>query len=442
MTAGFLGIDVGLSGARAVVVSSRGKVLTQARLDGSTGTMSPMQLAGLVDRTVRLALKGKQQLTISSIALAAFGPVPILLDDRGRVIAQLPLFENAGDGSADESYRDDLTLRLQQFRRRSPQLYRQACQICDVTGYLVSRLTGQFTMDRVTAADYERLRLPRRISLPRIAAGYERAGFLTPAAARRIGLPAGIPVAVGTYDSTADLLAAGFGSQRKAVIVLGSTMVLGALTARPLRDRQLRSTPHLGTGWFSGGWTSCAGSGLGLADALLVRGRVRDAGEIPIVWPYFAGERAPVWAPQASGMIAGLRTHTTAAALRRGFVQGIALSAADIAGRLMTETGAIRRWTVIGGGSRDTELMDEMADALAATLDVVKGASDHLGPAILAARTAGITLRLPIGRRYRPRRGANRLYVDKLKIYRQVFAAVRPLLSEIHRVTGSGSKAS
>jgi len=95
---------------------------------------------------------------------------------------------------------------------------------------------------------------------------------------------------------------------------------------------------------------------------------------------------------------------------------------------------------VIGGGSRNGTLMRELADALGATLDVVKGAADHLGPAVLAARSAGVEVRLPVGRRYRPRRAAHRAYGEKLKIYRQVFAALQPLLSGIRHATGSGSR--
>jgi xylulokinase len=442
MTAGFLGIDVGLSGARAVVISAHGKMLAQAKLEGATGTMSPPRLASLVDRTVRLALKGQPGISISSIAVAAFGPAPILIDERGDVLAQLRLFGGPSDGAADEAVDDDLEARLRRFRRLSPLLYRKACRICDVTGYLVARLTGQLTMDHATAADYERLSLPRRIALPRTAAGDARAGSLTAAAARRLGLSAGIPVAVGAYDSTADLVAAGFGKGREAVIILGSTMVLGTLTAAPLRDRRLRSMPHLDPGWFSGGWTNCAGASLALADTMLVKPVRGGPAAVPLVWPYFAGERAPVWAPHATGMIAGLRPDTTASALRRGFVQGVALSAADIADRIAAETGRIRHWTVTGGGSRDDALMSELADALGATLDVVTGAADHLGPAILAARSAGVDLRLPVARRHRPRKAAHRAYGERLTVYRQVFEAIRPLLAGIWKVTKSGSMTS
>lgn len=442
MTAGFLGIDVGLSGVRAVVISARGKMLAHAKIEGATASMSPPRLASLVDRTVQLALKGRSRITISSIAVAAFGPAPILLDGSGHVLAQIRLLGEHDDGFSDEAVDDDLEVRLRRFRRLSPLLYRKACRICDVTGYLVARLTGHLTMDHATAADYGRLSLPRRISLPDIAAGDDRAGFLTAAAARRLGLPAGIPVAVGAYDSTADLLAAGFGKSRDAVIILGSTLVLGVLTAAPLRDRHLRSMPYLGPGWFSGGWTNCAGASLALAETMLARNTGGDMAAVPLVWPYFAGERAPIWSPLATGMIAGLRCDTTAAALRRGFAQGVALSAADIADRIEAETGRILKWTVTGGGSRDDALTSELADALGATLDVVKGAADHLGPAMLAARCAGVDLCLPVGRRHRPRKAARRAYGERLTIYRQVFEAIKPLHADIWKVTRSGSRTS
>lgn len=442
MTAGYLGIDVGLSGIRVNVISRSGRVLAQAQSAGPIGTLPALQIARRVDRTVRRAVAGQARLDIAGIAVAAYGPAPLLLDADRNVVAQLALFANGDPGKDAESHPDDLAARLRQFRRISPRLYGLSQHICDLAGYLVWRLTGHAVMDRVTAADYKVLPLPRRIRLPEIENCEDRAGDLLPGAARRLGLTAGIPVSVGAYDSTADLLAAGFGASRGAVIVLGSTMVLGALTSKPVRNPSLRSMPHVGPGWFSGGWTNCAGASVKLADRLLASDTQRGEAGTPMVWPYFVGERAPVWAPQATGMIAGLTPATTAAALRAGFIQGIALSAADIAERLCSEIGPIPRWTVIGGATRNHALMKELADALGATLCVVNGAAEHLGPAVLAARSAGIRLRLPIGRRFSPQRKGHVAYRQKLRVYRQVVEIVRPLLADLHQVTQSRSAGS
>lgn len=439
MSSGYLGIDIGLSGVRAAVVTARGRLLAKARRETATGTTPPLRLLNLAEATAREALAKAGQVKIEAIALAALGPVPILLDEKGKTLACLPLFGGRGNGLSSGEPEDDLAARLLHFADRSPGTIDRVRTICDLTGYLVSRLTGHLAMDRVTRDDYVRLALPRRTCLPAMIAGEEVVGGLTRAAAWRLGLPAGTPVAAGTYDSIADLLAAGFGASRRSVIVLGSTMVMGALTKDPLKDPQLRSTPYLGDGWFSGGWTNCAGMSLALAGRMLGRTVARHAGPTPLVWPYLAGERAPVWSSQATGLVAGLGPETTAAALHHGFLEGVALSAADIAERLEVETGRIRHWTVIGGATRNDALMSELSCALGATLSTVQGAADHLGPALLAARSAGIDIRLPVVKRHVPRPHRYRAYREKLTVYRQVFQAVKPLLGEIYRVTQLGS---
>ncbi|WP_119274701.1 xylulokinase [Taklimakanibacter deserti] len=429
MTTGFLGIDIGLSGARSAVLSPTGKVLASARLPHASADPTPEALVEAMDRAVRLALRQNRKVTIAGIAVCGFGPAPILLDQSRRIIGYLPLFSPA---NGEE---DDLEGRLREYRRKAPARFSKARFICDVTGYLVSRLVGHTVMDRLTAADFRKASLPKRIRLPVEASSLDHAGPLDAAAARRLGLPQGIPVAYGAYDSAADLAALGFGETTRAAIVLGSTLVMGILTAQPVRDRSLRAVPHLGEGWFSGGWTNCAGSSLLLADQWMKPGPSARSGSTPLLLPYFAGERAPIWSSQATGVIAGLTPHTTPEDLRSAFVQGVALSAADIAERLEKEFGRIPRWTVAGGGTRNTSLMVELSDALGARLDVIAGADASLGPAILAARSCGVTIRLPVERHYRPRPRQHGVYTKKLQAYRRLGALLAPMMGEIRRVT-------
>lgn len=435
MTTAYLGIDIGLSGVRAAVMSARGHLLGKSSRDARTGAVSPARLLGYVNEAARAALDGAGLNKIEAMALAAIGPVPVLLDGKGAIVAHLPLFSQAAIDDAVCQPDDDLAARLLDFGRRNRAASRQVRTVCDLTGYLVSRLTGCLAIDQVTAEDYARLTLPGRARLPGVRDGAAVVGGLSRMAANRLGLPAGTPVAAGTYDSTADLLAAGFGPGRRSVIVLGSTIVIGTLTGTPLADPHLRSTPHLGKGWFSGGWTSASGTSLNFAQRVLARPSKAPAGPVPLVWPYLAGERAPVWCAEATGMVAGLSPETNAAALHQGFIEGVALSAADIAERLEAEAGQIRHWTVTGGASRSEVLMGELASALGATLSTVRGAADHLGPALLAARSTGLDIRLPVVKRHKPSARRTALYREKLGIYRQVFEAVRPLLGGINRVT-------
>lgn len=433
MTTGYLGIDIGLSGARTAVLSRTGEVLASTRLAYATANPTPQALSEAMDRAVRLALRKSRKVTVAGIAVCAFGPAPILLDQSQRIIGYLPLF-SAGTSPAT-ACQDDLEGRLREFRRTAPEQFSKARFICDVTGYLVSRLVGQRVMDMLTAADFRKLSLPKRIRLPIQAPSTDHAGPLNAPAARRLGLPRGIPVAYGAYDSAADLAALGFGETTRAAIILGSTLVMGILTTYPVRDATLRAAAHLGEGWFSGGWTNCAGSSLALAEQWTKPGPSTRSGSTPLLLPYFAGERAPVWSSQATGVVAGLTPRTTPEDLRHAFVQGVALSAADIADRLEKEFGPIPRWTVAGGGTRNNSLMAELSDALGARLDVIRGADASLGPAILAARSCGVTIRLPVEQHYRPRPRKHSIYGRKLQAYRRLAALLAPMMGEIRRVT-------
>ena len=93
-------------------------------------------------------------------------------------------------------------------------------------------------MDRITREDYVLPRLEPPLRIPPAREPLEVAGPLAPATAAAMGLAAGVPVAVGTYDSWVDLESVG-GESR---ILLGSTMIVAtesqveASTAGDLRS--------------------------------------------------------------------------------------------------------------------------------------------------------------------------------------------------------------
>ena len=439
MRTGYLGIDVGSSGVRATVIDKSGALLASASDRVATAGLAPPALSSLMDGTVKLAMSHKTDIKLAALAVCAFGPAPIFLNDAGRVLGLLPMFAPYATHGSLKVGDDDLDSRVKSFRREEPRSYAAARIVCDVTGYLVWRLTGRMVMDTLTAKDFSKLSLPKRVKLPVTGTPLDQAGVLSRAAARRLGLPHGIPVVFGTYDSVGDLAATGFGAWRRTTIVLGSTLVLGVLTDRQVRDPSLRSMSHLGEGWFTGGWTNCAGSSLLLANQLLAQVGMRTQ-STPLVLPYFSGERAPIWSRQATGFIAGISATTTAADLHHAFIQGVALSAADIASRIEAECGKVGEWVVTGGGTRNHVLMAELADALGARLAVIEGAHASLGPAVLAARSCGVDIRIPVAERYRGGSKRHAVYQDRLRTYRRLYSSVAPLMGEIARATGQGRK--
>jgi xylulokinase len=82
--------------------------------------------------------------------------------------------------------------------------------------------------------------------LPPVVDGATTLGPLRPDAAAALGLPAGLPVKLGTADTSSAILVAGMGPD-DLLHVVGTTQVLAVLTDRPVPDAQ-RLTRRLGVG--------------------------------------------------------------------------------------------------------------------------------------------------------------------------------------------------
>jgi xylulokinase len=116
--------------------------------------------------------------------------------------------------------------------------------------YVVSRLTGRPVIDHALASTSMLYGIERRgydsalldcfdISadeLPELADAAEAAGPLSAEGAATTGLPAGIPVAVGTGDDFSTPLGAGFIDPGQLAVVLGTGEVVGAVHPRLVID--------------------------------------------------------------------------------------------------------------------------------------------------------------------------------------------------------------
>jgi xylulokinase len=276
----------------------------------------------------------------------------------------------------------------------------QASWAVDVAGFLVGTLVGRPVMDRITAADYP-VDGPVPISVPASREPFEVAGELAGAFAERLGVAHGVPVAVGTYDTFVDLAGIGASETGSAAILLGSTLVVGTVRPEPDAPEGLRSSPHVGPGWFVGGWTSAAGRALGWAASLATDadrprvisegGAMAPGGSGLLALPYLDGERAPVWDPSARGVLLGLTTTTTLAQVYRGVLDGVVLSTLDLAERL--EPLRTSPWIVAGGGVRDAAWTQATADALGEPLQAI-----DLPDAAAAARAGFVAIGIDVAR--------------------------------------------
>ena len=440
MTDAGLGIDLGLTGVRAALVRPDGSVIARAGPTAPPGDAREWPAA--VAHAARSALDSgaSSGLRVVAIAVAGAGPQPIAVDERLEPL--LPSVLTAHDrrpamererlasqcGVTVEALVDHAIPVMHWWRRHVPDAFGRAAYALDATGFLVSWLTGVPTMDRITREDYVLPRLEPPLRIPPAREPLEVAGPLAPAAAAAMGLAAGVPVAVGTYDSWVDLESVG-GESR---ILLGSTMIVAtesqveASTAGDLRSVGLPGGQRALSGWTSAAGSTIAWSRARFGDADV--GALEPGAGGLLALPYLDGERTPVWDPDARGAIVGLSTGTSAAQLGRAFLDAVALSARDVVERMRRLGHAPTRYRVSGGGIHDSAWVQATSDALSAELDVVD-ITGGVGAAVFALRAVGHDPAVPVVRTISPQPRATQRYDELYPRYRELYPALRATMA-------------
>lgn len=147
-----------------------------------------------------------------------------------------------------------MAARLRWLARHAPERLQSARTALSISDWLGFRLTGMAAAARSQAGEtllldlttrawaddlIAALHLPRALLPPLLEAG-ARLGTLTASAAAHLGLPAGIPVAVGGADTQSGLLGAGDCAPEQLAAITGATASVQLVTDRPRIDAERR----------------------------------------------------------------------------------------------------------------------------------------------------------------------------------------------------------
>ena len=292
--------------------------------------------------------------------------------------------------------------------------------------------------------------LERRL-LPRLAPSEAVAGRLTAAGAALIGLPIGLPVAVGTGDDFSTPLGGGVAEPGIVANVLGTAEVVGALDPRPLIDeaglvethRYVGSRLHYieNPGWVSGGALEWLRALLQIADFAAFDRLAADAaaGSDGLLFlPALTGAMTPEWIAGARGCFYGLTPSHGAGHLARAALEGTAFGLRDVAERLREMGVAAGRVRVLGGGAKSRLWAQIRADVTG--LPVERSAvsdSSAVGAAILAAVAAGRVRDVAAGAAaagavadvIEPQAALRGVYDDMYGRYRRLFESLKPMFA-------------
>lgn len=241
-------------------------------------------------------------------------------------------------------------------------------------------------------------------------------GHLLPKWAKRLGLSSGIPVAPAIIDSHAGVPGSGVSNKEQAMLVLGTSSVLIALSDQPysqkgvcggVRDAIIPGYYALESGlaavgdlfaWFMNTLLPASyekeakEQGIDIYTLLNQRAGNLAVGESGLlILDWWNGNKTPFVDGNLSGSITGLTLNTRPEEIYRALIEATAFGTREIF-ELYKESGVQVKEMIASGGiaSKNPFLMQIYADVLG--VDIRISASDQaaaLGSAIYAALTAG-----------------------------------------------------
>ena len=280
----WLGLDLGSSGARALLIDAQGEVAGAARSalsDHGANPRDPRIWLAAATAAVRGAMAAIEPARVRALAVDGTSGTVLAVDAQGRPLGDglmyndpaadagvLAIAESAPDVSAAHGSTSGLAKAMQLRALHPNRLLHQA-------DWIASRFSGRYVTDANNAlkTGYDPIagRWPDWIGelgfnlglLPEVLAPGQTGGQVTREAAEIFGLAAGTRVVAGTTDGCASFLATGACEPGDAVTALGTTLTLKLLSDRPIFSPAYGIYSHKLLGmWLAGGASNTGGGAL------------------------------------------------------------------------------------------------------------------------------------------------------------------------------------
>lgn len=444
-----LGVDVGTSGVKAILVRATGEVAATATSALSLQTPRPGWAEQDPDawwsasiEAIRAVIGQVPNGRIDAVGISGQMHSSVFLDRAGRVIRPALLWcdgrttaqcaevtrRAGGEGTLREWVRnpalEGFTLpKILWLRDREPEGYARLASVLLAKDFIRYRLTGELATEPSDASgtlmfDPVRLRWSDELLaavdvspavLPAVGGSADVLGRVHDEAARATGLAVGTPVVGGGADNACGAAGVGVVRPGDGVASWGTSGTVLAPTAQPIVDPRLRAHTfcHVAPGvWYLMGVVLAAGGAFAWYREQLARDLAcspdavmrlnEEAATVPpgaegvTFLPYLQGERTPHRDASARGAFLGLTLAHTRAHLTRAVLEGICFALRDSVALLQSLGVAPAELLLTGGGARSAFVRQLQADVYGlpvATVDREEGPA--YGAALLAAVGVG-----------------------------------------------------
>lgn len=439
-----LGIDIGTSACKVAVFDEDGKVLAQANQpyrvyypQNGWAEQNPEEWWEAICDAVREALSEEsvsaEQIKGIGVDGQSWSAIPV--DENGSVLHNTPIWMDTRarhlcekvkkEIGADEIFRvagndflpSYVTPKLLWFKEERPEVFQKTHKFLQSNSYIVMKLTGEMSQEysqcygihffHMEKLSYD-MALAEKMGLspdmmPKLYGCDEIVGSVTEEAAKKTGLKAGTPVVAGGLDAACGALGAGVYRPGETQEQGGQAGGMSICTDKALSHKALILGTHVVPGlWLLQGGTVGGGGALKwfrqeLGGGMSFDELTAEAAEAPpgsdgvLFLPYMAGERSPIWNPDAKGVFYGLSFDKTRGHLIRSVLEGVAFSLEHNL-RTAAETGIhVDTLNAMGGASNSVLWTQIKADVTGKTIRVPSSdTATTLGAAILAGVGCGV----------------------------------------------------
>jgi len=441
----YLGIDLGTSAVKAILLREDGTLAAQAsaplevsRQQPSWSEQNPEHWwAAANDAVLQLRAANKGALAeVKGVGLSGQMHGATILDEQDKVLRPAILW-NDGRSGKECAELEEACPKLRQItgnmampgftapklywlRKHEPKIYKKIGKVLLPKDYLRLRMTGDHASDMSDSAGTLWLDVGGRhwsdivldacglgrVHMPKLFEGSAPTGVLRAEVAADWGTNL-VPVAGGGGDQAAGAIGAGVIAPGQAFLSLGTSGVYFVAddTYRPNPAGGVHTFCHaLPKTWHQMAVILSAAACVSWVTQLTkaeteaaLMSELEAAGKkagrfdnAPLFLPYLSGERTPHNDPNARGVFFGLSHDTARADLAYAVLEGVAFALADGQAALIDAGTKLGEVSVIGGGSRGAFWGQILADVLARPL-VYREAAD-IGPALGAARLARLAV--------------------------------------------------
>ena len=389
-----LGLDVGTSSVKALFVDVTGAILKRVEVKITTTTSQNSVAEQNADDYLAALTEisksnSKLIANVISIGLSGHTPSVVCVDSTGSAVRPVMTWQdNRATKEADNllaKYGNPYEIigtslpwsasacpaKLFWLARNEPEIVAKTRWVLQPKDFVGMHLTGKAISDPWSSKGICNVLTRTPISnllefigwdskiVPELGDGYESRGGVSDAAAKKFGLPVGIPVSIGWSDAMCGMVALNVMSEPSSFIITGTSAIVGASTRTPPKDGgSLYIIPNTCAPLaITYGPTQSSGSAVSWISTLLeiredeaidLAERSQNA-DLPIFLPYIYGERAPLWRTDLQGGFYGVGGATNKSDLAAAVLEGISFAEKQVIETSESLNGSINPMIKLGG---------------------------------------------------------------------------------------------